>query len=378
MVRRLSSVLISLMWRLAYGRSPRVSCLIPQRQNLPTSAGWAVEANKETEREAVANECCNVYNLPGRSFSFLFRFASPPHPRYNFFDLSRLSLLSHPQRLLYRRLGRFHPPFTPSRSKNPGDFNHSSPPPLFFYLPPPPPTPKTTKMRFSAVAVAALATQAAAYRADRPSGSYWGWGNFGGGKWGAVTSTVTVPVPAPTAPAVVPAPDTAPVEEVAATTITSTPAPAPAPTKAPSSGSSGLTADQKAALDAHNAARTEVGVPALEWDDSLAAGAQEWATHLLSVGSLTHSQTANQGENLYMQSNTDSPCVNAANAWIAEKSDYNGETISSSNYMGFGHYTQIVWKGTTKVGLALATNSRGTYVVARYSPPGNFIGQKPY
>ncbi|WQF78519.1 Putative CAP domain-containing protein [Colletotrichum destructivum] len=229
-------------------------------------------------------------------------------------------------------------------------------------------------MRFSAVAVAALATQAAAYRADRPSGSYWGWGHFGGGKWGAVTSTITVPAPTATAPAVVPTPDAAPVEEVAATTT----APAVAATTAPSSGSSGLTADQKAALDAHNAARTEVGVPALEWDDSLAAGAQEWATHLLSVGSLTHSQTADQGENLYMQSNTDSPYVNAANAWISEKSDYNGETISSSNYMGFGHYTQIVWKSTTKVGMALATNSQGTYVVARYSPPGNFIGQKPY
>ncbi|GJC91634.1 SCP-like extracellular protein [Colletotrichum higginsianum] len=204
-------------------------------------------------------------------------------------------------------------------------------------------------MRFSAVAVAALATQAAAYRADRPSGSYWGWGNFGGGKWGAVTSTITVPAPTATAPAVVPTPMLPPSK----------------------SGSSGLTADQKAALDAHNAARTEVGVPALEWDDSLAAGAQEWATHLLSVGSLTHSQTADQGENLYMQSNTDSPYVNAANAWISEKSDYNGETISSSNYMGFGHYTQIVWKSTTKVGMALATNSQGTYVVARYSPPGN-------
>ncbi|KZL70697.1 SCP-like extracellular protein [Colletotrichum tofieldiae] len=237
-------------------------------------------------------------------------------------------------------------------------------------------------MRFSAVAVAALATQAAAWRPGRPSGSYWGWGNYGG-NWGAVTSTVTVPAPtgvpaATSAPAVTPTPVVAPVEEeVAATTIPTSSA-APAPTGAASSGSSSLTADQKAALDAHNAARTDVGVPALEWDDALAADAQEWATHLLSVGSLTHSQTDNQGENLYMQSNKDSPYVNAANAWISEKSDYNGETISSTNYMGFGHYTQIVWKSTTKVGMALATNSQGTYVVARYSPPGNYIGQKPY
>ncbi|KAK1976895.1 CAP domain-containing protein [Colletotrichum cereale] len=232
-------------------------------------------------------------------------------------------------------------------------------------------------MRFSAVAVAALATQAAAWRPGRPSGS-WGWGSYPG-NGGAVTTTINVPAPTggPSVPAVTPAPVEAPVQEDPAPA----PAPAPAPTTTASSGSpgsSGLTADLKAALDAHNAARSEVGVPPLEWDDSLAADALEWATHLLSVGSLTHSQTDNQGENLYMQSNKDSPSVNAAKAWISEKADYHGEAISSTNYMGFGHYTQVVWKSTTKVGMALATNSQGTYVVARYSPPGNFIGQKPY
>ncbi|KAK1998701.1 PR-1-like protein [Colletotrichum falcatum] len=224
-------------------------------------------------------------------------------------------------------------------------------------------------MRFSAVAVAALATQAAAWRPGRPSGS-WGWGSYPG-SGGAVT---TVSAPATTAGPSAPAPTPAPVEEDPAPA----PTPAPATTTASSSGSSGLTADQKAAFDAHNEARSEVGVAPLEWDDGLAADAQEWATHLLSVGSLTHSQTDNQGENLYMQSNKDSPNANAANAWISEKSAYNGEAISSTNYMGFGHYTQIVWKSTTKVGLAVATNSQGTYVVARYSPPGNFIGEKPY
>ncbi|CAI0646840.1 unnamed protein product, partial [Colletotrichum noveboracense] len=120
---------------------------------------------------------------------------------------------------------------------------------------------------------------------------------------------------------------------------------------------------------------------------TLAANAQEWATHLTSVGSLTHSQVSDQGENLYMQSGGDSPNLNAVNAFVSEKSEYNGETISSTNYMSFGHYTQVVWKSTTKVGMATATDSSGaTYVVARYSPPRqlqvtntiNSIGEKPY
>ena len=40
---------------------------------------------------------------------------------------------------------------------------------------------------------------------------------------------------------------------------------------------------------------------------------------------------------------------------------------------------QVVWKGTTRVGAAVATrkdkDSTNTYVVARYYPPGNVIGQ---
>ena len=40
---------------------------------------------------------------------------------------------------------------------------------------------------------------------------------------------------------------------------------------------------------------------------------------------------------------------------------------------------QVVWKSTRKVGVAIATIKRGywtqTYVVARYSPPGNVYGE---
>lgn len=38
-----------------------------------------------------------------------------------------------------------------------------------------------------------------------------------------------------------------------------------------------------------------------------------------------------------------------------------------------------MWKSTTHVGMAAATDSKGgVYVVGRYSPPGNWTGQKPY
>lgn len=153
----------------------------------------------------------------------------------------------------------------------------------------------------------------------------------------------------------------------------------PEATKAPSTstGSSGLSADQQKALDLHNEARKEVGNEPLEWDDSLVSGAQEWADHIASLGSLTHSQ-GDDGENLYMGTSS-TPFADAVEAFLSEKSQYSGEAISGSNYMGFGHYTQCVWKTTTKVAMAVSKGSDGaSYVVARYQKPGNMIGDKPY
>lgn len=38
-----------------------------------------------------------------------------------------------------------------------------------------------------------------------------------------------------------------------------------------------------------------------------------------------------------------------------------------------------MWNSTTKVGIACTTAANGgVYTVGRYSPPGNWSGQKPY
>jgi len=45
--------------------------------------------------------------------------------------------------------------------------------------------------------------------------------------------------------------------------------------------------------------------------------------------------------------------------------------------MQTGHFTQLVWKDTQKVGAGLAYNGDRTkaYVVAQYAPPGNYEGE---
>ncbi|KAI3564212.1 CAP domain-containing protein [Fusarium oxysporum f. sp. albedinis] len=130
----------------------------------------------------------------------------------------------------------------------------------------------------------------------------------------------------------------------------------------------GLSTDQQEAVNLHNDGRKAVGNGPLSWDDSLAAGAQQWANHLAFIGFLQHSK-GNHGENLNMGA-TDSPYSVSAKTFLAENSQYNGEAISASNYLHFGHYTQCVWKHTNKIGMAVSKDSHGvSSVVARYQRP---------
>ena len=63
-----------------------------------------------------------------------------------------------------------------------------------------------------------------------------------------------------------------------------------------------------------------------------------------------------------------------ADAWYADVKNYNYKTAAFG--MDTGHFTQVVWSSTKLVGVGYATTSNGqaTYVVAQYSPPGNYEG----
>ncbi|CAK3999489.1 Hypothetical predicted protein [Lecanosticta acicola] len=131
-------------------------------------------------------------------------------------------------------------------------------------------------------------------------------------------------------------------------------------------------------LDLHNKARSAHGSQALAWDDQLARDAAHYAQKLADKDKMEHSNAAGQGENLFMATN-DASFEDAVNAWLKEEASYGGEKIGEGNLGDWGHYTQCVWKDTTKVGIGKAkTKTGGTYIVARYTPPGNMMGDKPY
>ncbi|MFP2910758.1 CAP domain-containing protein [Pyxidicoccus sp. 3LFB2] len=88
------------------------------------------------------------------------------------------------------------------------------------------------------------------------------------------------------------------------------------------------------------------------------------------------------GENLYWGGSSTqaapSTLVGAAvKSWYDEVSQYN---FKSGGFSGAtGHFTQLVWKGTTRVGCAVSQGKGSkwyeTYVVCIYQAPGNVLGQ---
>lgn len=187
-------------------------------------------------------------------------------------------------------------------------------------------------MRYSIIAASLLASTASAWRL--PDVDWSGKGIQGWPRTSSSASAAVSVVPTKTA--------TASVSQVATTAI-ATVVPTSSATATPSTGtgSSGLTSDQQAALDAHNKARAEVGTANLSWDASLAADALAYAQTLASSGTFQHSGVSGQGENLYMQSSGSTPLANAVASFLSEKSLYSGQAISSTNYQSFGHYSKL-------------------------------------
>src|SRR4051794_20627305 len=64
-------------------------------------------------------------------------------------------------------------------------------------------------------------------------------------------------------------------------------------------GVSGRTTSLEARLlAAHNRARAEAGLPAMQWDAALAGEAAGWAGRLAAADTLEHDEGAQDGENL--------------------------------------------------------------------------------
>ena len=138
------------------------------------------------------------------------------------------------------------------------------------------------------------------------------------------------------------------------------------------------TVELQRALDTHNLLRAQHGSPPLVWSDSCALTAQSYAQYLIDHNLFKHGMKVDAtgapvGQNLAWSSNRTWDPSNAVQKWYDEVSLYNfgNPKFSPST----GHFTQVVWKDTQKVGIGKASNALRTIVVAHYSSPGNVTGK---
>ncbi|XP_073688981.1 GLIPR1-like protein 1 [Garra rufa] len=150
----------------------------------------------------------------------------------------------------------------------------------------------------------------------------------------------------------------------------------------------------------HNRHRTSVSPTAtnmryMTWDEGLAVTAQAWARfclfkhniHLREVGRM-HPTFTSVGENIWAGAPISSfNTKSAVQSWVSEVKDYDYSTNQCSAVCG--HYTQVVWADSYKVGCAAQacpngvaetsfSTQPGVIFVCNYATAGNYRGVSPY
>ncbi|XP_017251988.1 pathogenesis-related protein 1 [Daucus carota subsp. sativus] len=136
-------------------------------------------------------------------------------------------------------------------------------------------------------------------------------------------------------------------------------------------------------LDAHNAIRLVMGVPPLRWDKSLERRSRKYANSQAHICHLIHSHGP-FGENLLWELYDEASPHDIVQKFIDEQANYDLSTgvcncpPTEPDCM-CGHFTQVIWKTTEKVGCAdvACKGDLGRLVVCSYDPRGNVVGENP-
>ena len=93
-------------------------------------------------------------------------------------------------------------------------------------------------------------------------------------------------------------------------------------------------------------------------------------------------QHSGSGQNLAMAATGTQSLTQLVDLWGAEQryfTDGNFPDISTTgNWEDAGHYSQVVWRSTRRVGCGLAAGNGLEFLVCDYAPVGNVVGQRPY
>ncbi|CAL8088944.1 unnamed protein product [Calicophoron daubneyi] len=130
-------------------------------------------------------------------------------------------------------------------------------------------------------------------------------------------------------------------------------------------------------LTEHNRLRALHGCPPLVLDSSLAKQAQEHTEKMAQQNGMYHCLDESHGENLCIREVSQPKLLTGRQAtlrWYSEIAKY--DFSSEQNTMA-GHFTQIIWKGTTRAGFGRTVGKNGcaTYIAGYYAPMGNYTGR---
>lgn len=129
-------------------------------------------------------------------------------------------------------------------------------------------------------------------------------------------------------------------------------------------------------LDAHNKLRKDHGAQELTWSDECYLEAKTQADACQAKSSLFHGclsgPSGRHGQNAYWCSAPGSTAEQCTQSWYDEVDDPGYDFKKPGFGYGTGHFTQVVWRGTQKVGMAASED--GCFVVANYFPAGNMQG----
>ena len=68
--------------------------------------------------------------------------------------------------------------------------------------------------------------------------------------------------------------------------------------------------------------------------------------------------------------------------WIEEKKYFRPgrfpDNSTTGDFADVGHYTQLMWRETGRVGCALAEGAAEEVLVCRYRTAGNVVGERPF
>ncbi|MCJ1307158.1 hypothetical protein MMC25_000804 [Agyrium rufum] len=226
----------------------------------------------------------------------------------------------------------------------------------------------------------------------------------------------SAPAPAPSSPAPAPVSSQAPAPPASsAAPAPSSPAPAPtsvAPAPAPpassaappppastvaSSGSSTTINNNLSVNDAeyaqlsvdhHNVHRSNHSAPSVEWNSTLATWAQNKAESCVWDETMP-SGVSGVGMNIAQGTNLNAGMIPSviSNMWYDDEVSFfpgyglnDLDTSEAAGFNNWGHFSQVVWKGSQSIGCGTAACGTGTsigsgyFVACMYYPPGNYEG----